>query len=731
MATEETILINIEVDNQSAQNNLEETTRRIEILKKERAELTKTIKKSNTVTKEQAQALTQVNQALKREQEEQKKYNKAVNTTSNSLNAMRRRLEANKKALGKMDQSTVKGRKQFIALSRETDKLNKKILEQEKGYGVATRQVGQYERAQGALSAASPQAAGALQTVGTALRFLLSPIGLIIGGIALLLKAFTSTRSGGQELAATMEGFSTVLQKIFDIIAPLGKAIFDSLLTPIKAGIDLFQAFTKLVNGDFSGALDELGEIVDDQKKLFNTWSDAIEETGENLKELDEDGKGLTDIFNKAKAISLEFEKLNDNLRDNTTNLERERAELENLRVASRNVALNEEERLELSEKLAKQERVVANLFDEQIRLSKDKLDAQVRLNDLADSGTADLEKEAQLQRDVNRLIAQKERKITEAENAQARLTKQAEAEAKKRADAERKEAEKLEADIQELRQRDLEASIELALRKKEVAAQSAEDLIAIEQDRLNQELLNTELTQSEKEILTFESEQRINDIKENARQEDRAREQAVQQQKLAITSGFLGAVAGLFEQNSNEYKILASAQALVDTYAAANAALKTGNQINPIFGAISAATAVATGLANVAKINNVQFEDGGMIQGKRHSEGGVPFTVRGQAGFEAEGGEYIMSRNTVDRVGVDTLNAMNFGNYVPSVGTFFADGGQVPLPSGVNQVDQGVQQTQAVAQNIMRNFPEIVVGVREFADVQNTVAVKEQTGLS
>jgi len=72
----------------------------------------------------------------------------------------------------------------------------------------------------------------------------------------------------------------------------------------------------------------------------------------------------------------------------------------------------------------------------------------------------------------------------------------------------------------------------------------------------------------------------------------------------------------------------------------------------------------------------------------------------------------------------------MNFGNYVPSVGTYFEDGGKIPLPSGVNQVDQGVQQTQAVAQNIMRNFPEIVVGVREFADVQNTVAVKEQTGL-
>lgn len=48
----------------------------------------------------------------------------------------------------------------------------------------------------------------------------------------------------------------------------------------------------------------------------------------------------------------------------------------------------------------------------------------------------------------------------------------------------------------------------------------------------------------------------------------------------------------------------------------------------------------------------------GGLLQGPLHSAGGIPIAP----GHYAEGGEYIMSRRTVASVGVNTLNAMNFG---------------------------------------------------------------------
>ena len=48
------------------------------------------------------------------------------------------------------------------------------------------------------------------------------------------------------------------------------------------------------------------------------------------------------------------------------------------------------------------------------------------------------------------------------------------------------------------------------------------------------------------------------------------------------------------------------------------------------------------------------KFEQGGLVGGKRHSQGG---TI-----IEAEQGEFVMSRDAVSRIGVNNLNAMNQG---------------------------------------------------------------------
>ena len=591
-----TLLVDVEVDNQSAQKNLEETTRRIEILKKERQALNTAIKKGNGITKEQAQALTAVNQALKQETAEQKKYNKQVNTTSNSLNAMRQRLIANKQALGDIDQSTKKGALQFRKLSKETDALNSKILAQEKGYGVATRQVGAYEKAQGALSAASPRAASAFQQVGVALRFLLSPIGLIVTGVALLLKAFTSTREGGQKLSASMDAIATVVQKVFDTIAPLGEAIFKNLILPMRIAFNTYQAFKKLISGDFSGALDEMNQNVDLIKDSFTTWVDAIEEVAENINKLD--GEELSDIAKEAYRISLAFEKLGDQSRVNTIELEKQRQELENLRVASRNVALSEEERLALATQIEQKEREVANVFDEQIRIAKAKLVEQRKLNALANSSTEDLEKEADLEKEVNNLIAQKTRKLLEAGNATARLNKQAQQGKQKEDDTAEKELQKAKQASEKLRvfreQQDIKDIEDLD--EKLIAEQ------ALIQSQAQFRIDNEQLTQDEILLIQEQSEAKQLELAERSAKSQKEVDRIANENKVAIASGALGAIAGLFEQESKQYKILASAQATVDTYAAANAAFRSGSAISPVFGAISAGSAVIAGLANVAK---------------------------------------------------------------------------------------------------------------------------------
>ena len=66
-------------------------------------------------------------------------------------------------------------------------------------------------------------------------------------------------------------------------------------------------------------------------------------------------------------------------------------------------------------------------------------------------------------------------------------------------------------------------------------------------------------------------------------------------------------------------------------------------------------------------------FEEGGstgFLRGPRHSQGGIP--------IEVEGGEYIFSRKTVDRIGLPMLDALNFGGVAPTVlpTNNFMDGG-------------------------------------------------------
>lgn len=82
----------------------------------------------------------------------------------------------------------------------------------------------------------------------------------------------------------------------------------------------------------------------------------------------------------------------------------------------------------------------------------------------------------------------------------------------------------------------------------------------------------------------------------------------------LGSVSNVLGQIGGLYKKGSEDYKFFATSQAIVDTFRAATAALApppTG--AGPVLGPILAATTIATGLANIQKINSTQaYENGG-----------------------------------------------------------------------------------------------------------------------
>lgn len=79
--------------------------------------------------------------------------------------------------------------------------------------------------------------------------------------------------------------------------------------------------------------------------------------------------------------------------------------------------------------------------------------------------------------------------------------------------------------------------------------------------------------------------------------------------------------------------------QATINTFAAVSNALA----VQPWFvGLALSAVALGLGMANVAQIASQQYADGGLLKGKRHSQGGMK--IQG-TNMEVEGGEYVTNR--------------------------------------------------------------------------------------
>ena len=141
--------------------------------------------------------------------------------------------------------------------------------------------------------------------------------------------------------------------------------------------------------------------------------------------------------------------------------------------------------------------------------------------------------------------------------------------------------------------------------------------------------------------------------------------------------------------------------QAVINTYMAVSNALA----VQPWFvGVALSAVAMALGMKNVSAIKSTPiYEDGGVIQGARHSQGGVK-VLGGQA--EVEGGEFITNRKSTaanlplltyinnkkrEVTAEDLINFFNSGTPTvkSKIGKRFASGGQLPTTDGseVNRV--------------------------------------------
>tara|TARA_R100000808_G_C2144569_1_gene152310 strand:- start:576 stop:2600 length:2025 start_codon:yes stop_codon:yes gene_type:complete len=109
--------------------------------------------------------------------------------------------------------------------------------------------------------------------------------------------------------------------------------------------------------------------------------------------------------------------------------------------------------------------------------------------------------------------------------------------------------------------------------------------------------------------------------------------------------------------------KQIAVAETLMNT---STAIMKTYAEYGPTPTGIALAILMGIqGALQVATIKAQKFEQGGLVGGRRHSQGGTM--------IEAERGEFVMSRSAVSAVGIETMNRINAGGGAGNVNISFA----------------------------------------------------------
>ncbi len=185
-------------------------------------------------------------------------------------------------------------------------------------------------------------------------------------------------------------------------------------------------------------------------------------------------------------------------------------------------------------------------------------------------------------------------------------------------------------------------------------------------------------------------SEQQIEEQKEAAKQRirDNYNKRAVQGASKMLGDLAKGAKA-FGKKGFATWKRLAQLQALVDTYAMANAAFKSMADIPVVgfaLGVAASAAAIVAGLANVAQIEKQKFATGGFVKGKSHAQGGEL--------IEVEGGEHVTRKSRVAALGrriFDFLNNAPLAQVQAAIGNMMFPSIPVPATVGGRYADGGV----------------------------------------
>ena len=678
------IILDVKINASDAIKGIGDLDASIKALKADQEKLDQSFKDGEITLTEYNKQTKENSKELRAEETAFKNLTKAVDVQEGSINELRASTSALTKERNTLNLNTAEGQKRLKEINDQIDKNNLKIKENVSSLEKQKINIGNYSSA---LDKISPGLSGLISGVEgsttAAKAFIATPLGAILGAIGLALSALTSYFKGSEEgqrrLNEITQVASAIFEKFMDVVEGVGEAIYNAFTNPKQALIDLVE----FIQNNLINRFKAFGVIIEGIKNL------DFKQVANGALQL---GSGVENVIGKVQNLSSEISKAVDKGIEQGTKiagLQEEIRKRENQYLIDsakvdaqvfqlREKAITQEgdtRRKTLEEAIALEK----NLGNQSIQIAEKKLalaklELETKGND-QEAVKAVAEAEANLARVRSQgaqatirfqkeLEALRDKELKAQEDLQKAITKAVEEGLKARSDAYKK-------DEEERAKKEQEAA---DLRKK------------IFQDGLK---IGEQIRENNKKQAEQEAKQAQDKIK-------------IEQLKLNATKQGLSAAQSLFKENTIAYKALASAQAIVDTYASVARALREFPfPFNLVVGGLN----LAAGLKAVSEINKTGFSEGGYTgPGGKYEPAGI-----------VHKGEVVFSQADVAMMGgANRVNSMRptFKGY--------ADGGIV-----TSSTTMPINREYNIA-NSMRNLPPIVASWQEATTLNNKIKFKE-----
>jgi len=668
-STTETIILDFQVETGDAISEMERTKKSILGLKEEQNALNKAYKQGVITVEEYASETVRVEQVLKKETTTYNTLSKAINVTSNSLDAQRLELSKLAKERNAIDRSTVQGVKRFNDLNASIKKLNDSIKESEESGGDFRRSVGNYaggfQKAFESIKAGIPALAGFKSgQLGVNAAMSANPIGLVITGLTALKGLFGGNAEVADKLSFAMSALSKGFGFIIDTIVSTVTS-FDKLKEAITSPV---QFLKNLANGtveaakagyDAAEAMDKFGVKQAEANREITLADIKIKSLEKSLKDRTKSEQERIKIANEVADLEIANSKRRESLAQQ---------ELENEQLRLKGKTLSGEEEAKLIE-------LQTAVYVEQSNVQIDEAQRNTRINILLDKEQKESSKEKtdSIVGDLKRRQEEEDKALIARENS-----------IQKEEERRRKELEGYDERVSKVDE--FTSSLSNAV--------SQQEKLDKEEQTENEKDYNAQIEKGNK------SKQREIDINQA-----RLGTFAQLSQTLVLLAGKNKelAIAGIALERATAISQIISNTGIANAKAVAASPLSFGQPFVGI-NTVSAALSIATVLAQAAQSLG-QFANGGYTgPGGKYEPAGI-----------VHKGEVVFSQRDVSMMGgPQRVNAMRptFKGY--------ADGGIVTAAS-TGPINQSFAFRSA-----MDNQPTIVASWKEATELNTRVQFKE-----